>query len=269
MTGSLQGKIAVITGGTQGLGAAIANEFKQAGAAGLILCGRNAEKGAAVADKLTGDGCVAHFHKTDLTNVDDCRSAIHKAEQHFGRIDVLVNAGAMTDRGSILDTSPELFDQIMATNVRGPFFLIQEAIKLMKKTEVKGSIVNICSMSGLTGQPFIAAYCTSKGALATLTRNTAYATVRNNIRVNALNIGWMASEGEDRIMKQYHGAQDDWLQKAAADLPFGRLIEPAEVARAVAFLASEQSGLMTGSVVNYDQSIWGGYDNPPAPASAL
>ncbi|MEG3111898.1 MULTISPECIES: SDR family oxidoreductase [Pantoea] len=269
MTHFLDGKIAVITGGTQGLGAAIAKEFKQSGAAGLILCGRNAEKGAAVAEQLSSPECAVHFVKTDLTNVEDCRKAIKTAETHFGRLDVLVNAGAMTDRGTIIDTSPELFDQMFATNVRGPFFLMQETVKLMKRTEVKGSIVNICSMSGLAGQPFISAYCASKGALATLTRNTAFATLRNNIRVNALNIGWMASEGEDRIMKQYHGAEDNWLEKAAADLPFGRLIDPHEVARAVVFLASEQSGLMTGSVVNYDQSVWGGYENSPAPAQPL
>ncbi|MFS2222625.1 SDR family oxidoreductase [Pantoea sp. B65] len=269
MTGFLDGKVAVITGGTQGLGAAIAGEFKQAGAAGLILCGRNAEKGIAMAEKLADASCNVQFIQTDLTNVEDCRNAIRAADKHFGKLDILVNAGAMTDRGTIIDTEPELFDKMFATNVRGPFFLMQESIKLMKRDGIKGSIVNICSMSGLAGQPFISAYCASKGALATLTRNTAFATLRNNIRVNALNIGWMSSEGEDRIMKQYHGADDNWLEKAAAQLPFGRLIDPAEVARAVTFLASDQSGLMTGSVVNYDQSVWGGYDNTPAPAQPI
>jgi NAD(P)-dependent dehydrogenase (short-subunit alcohol dehydrogenase family) len=79
----------------------------------------------------------------------------------------------------------------------------------------------------------------------------------------------MASDGEDRIMKTYHGAKDNWLDEAARQQPFGRLIDPAEVARAVAFLSSDESGLMTGSMIEYDQSVWGGYDEPPRPNAAL
>ena len=87
--------------------------------------------------------------------------------------------------------------------------------------------------------------------------------------MNGLNIGWMATEGEDRVMRTYHGASDGWLDDAARDQPNGRLIDPFEVARAVAFLSSADSGLMTGSVVEYDQSIWGGYESGPAPKVAL
>jgi NAD(P)-dependent dehydrogenase (short-subunit alcohol dehydrogenase family) len=135
---------------------------------------------------------------------------------------------------------------------------------------IEGAIVNIGSTSERAGQPFIAPYCASKGALATLTRNSGYALMRNRIRVNQLDIGWMASDGEDRIQREYHGAQADWLAKAAAALPFGRLLDPAEVARAVAFLASDDSEMMTGSVIQFDQSVWGGYDaGPPTPAAAL
>ena len=123
-------------------------------------------------------------------------------------------------------------------------------------------------MSAKAGQPFLAAYCASKGALATLTENTAYALLRNRIRVNQLNIGWMASDGEMRIQK-LDGSPDDWLEKAAPKQPWGRLIDPQEVARAVAFLASEESGLMTGSVVQYDQSVWGAYDGAPHPEKPL
>ena len=158
---------------------------------------------------------------------------------------------------------------MFAVNVRGPFFLMQDAIKLMRRDKIEGTIVNICSMAGKAGQPFIAAYCASKGALATLTQNTAYAVLRNRIRVNGLNIGWMASEGEDRIQRAYHGGNPNWLAEAAARQPFGRLIDPHEVARAVVFLSSDESGLMTGSMVNYDQSIWGAYDAAPQPAAPL
>lgn len=266
----LTGKVAVVTGGTQGVGAAIARQFTQQGASAVVICGRNQVKGVKVAERLNREGeTKVDFVRADLSNVEDCRNVIATADKLHGRVDILVNAGGMSDRGTILDTDPELFDRIFATNVRGPFFLMQEAIKLMRRDNIAGSIVNICSMSSLAGQPFIAAYCSSKGALATLTRNTAYALLRNRIRVNGLNIGWMASEGEDRIMKQYHSAEDNWLEKAAAAQPFGRLIQPEEVARAVAFLASEESGLMTGSMIEFDQSVWGGYDQASAPAAPL
>ena len=266
----LTNKIAVVTGGTQGLGAAIARTFAERGAAGLVLCGRSVEKGRACAAAIEADlGTRSIFVEADLGLVASCREVIAQADRAFGRIDALVNAAGVTDRGTILDTSEELFDRIFAVNVRAPFFLMQEAIRIMRREATEGTIVNIGSMSALAGQPFIAAYCSSKGALATLTRNTAYALLRNRIRVNGLNIGWMASEGEDRIMREYHGAQDGWLEQASSEQPTGRLIDPFEVARAVVFLSTPESGLMTGSVMEYDQTIWGGYEVGAAPKQAL
>jgi NAD(P)-dependent dehydrogenase (short-subunit alcohol dehydrogenase family) len=264
------GKVAVITGGAQGLGAAVAALMAERGAKGIVICARSKEKGEAKARELSETtGTQVHFVAADLSRVEDCRAVIAAADAQFGRVDILVNAAATTDRGTLLDTDPELFDRMFATNVRAPFFLMQEAVRLMKREGIEGAIVNICSMSALAGQPFIAAYCASKGALATLTQNTAYGLLRNRIRVNGLNLGWMASDGEDRIQREYHGASATWLSDAAAEQPFGRLIDPKEAARAVAFLASGESGLMTGSMVNYDQSIWGAYDDAPHPAAPL
>jgi NAD(P)-dependent dehydrogenase (short-subunit alcohol dehydrogenase family) len=266
----LEGKIAVVTGGTQGLGATIARLFADRGAEGVVICGRNRDKGEAKAKEISdATATKVVYQQADLEKVEDARAVIARADKEFGRVDALVNAAAITDRGNILDTSPELFDRMFAVNVRAPFFLMQEAIKLMKRESIEGTIVNIGSMSAKAGQPFIAAYCASKGALETLTKNTAYAVLRNRVRVNGLNIGWMASEGEDRIQREYHGAADDWLVKAAASQPFGRLVDPAEVARACAYLSSSESGLMTGSVICFDQSIWGAYDGSPHPAAPL
>lgn len=263
----LDGKIAVVTGGTQGLGAAIARRFAEAGCAGIVTCGRSTARGEAVAASLTKATDVPfHFVTADLGDVEDCQRVVAQADSRFGGIDVLVNAAGITDRGSILDTTPELFDTMMAVNVRGPFFLMQHAAKLMIRDGTPGAMVNIGSTSALAGQPFITAYCTSKGALATLTRNAAFSLMRNRIRINQLNIGWMASDGEDRIQRKFHGADENWLQEAAAGQPFGRLLDPAEVARAVAFLVSDDAGMMTGSVINFDQSVWGGYSSaPPTP----
>lgn len=267
----IEGKIAVVTGGTQGLGAAVARGFADAGAAGVVICGRSADKGAAVAAEIRyATGVAVEFVAADLAKVASCRAVIAAADRAFGRVDVLVNAAGLTDRGNLLNTSEELFDRMFAVNVRAPFFLMQDAALLMIRDGIAGAIVNIGSASAKAGQPFIAPYCASKGALATLTRNSSFALMRNRIRVNQLNIGWMASDGEDRIQREYHQADDDWLEKAAAEQPFGRLIDPAEVARAVTFLASDDSGIMTGSVIHFDQSVWGAYDSaPPTPAAAL
>ena len=253
----MDGKVCVIAGATQGLGAAIARRLAAAGAAGIVVTGRNEARGKEVAEGITTKyGAPALFLRADLSSVDDCRLVIAETDKRFGRIHVLVNAGALTERGTILNTTPELFDRLFATNVRGPFFLMQEAIKLMIRDGIEGAICNIGSISALSGQPFINPYCASKGALTTLTANTAFSVMGNRIRVNQLNVGWMASDHELELQAAEKG-NSNWMEKAVRNLPFGRLVDPAEAARAVNFLVSDDAGLMTGSIVNLDQSVWG------------
>ena len=195
---------------------------------------------------------------------------IAEAATRFGTLHGLVNCAGMSDRGTILNTTPELFDAIFAVNVRAPFFLMQAAIKLMIANKVEGSIVNIITMTSHGGQSFLTTYAASKGALVTLTKNVAFSAMRNRIRVNGLNIGWMDTPHEDDIQKQYHQASDDWLEKAEREQPFGRLLKPREVARGVAFLLSEESGMMTGAVIDFDQNVVGcGDDGAPQPQQIL
>ncbi|MBS7703126.1 SDR family oxidoreductase [Chelatococcus asaccharovorans] len=256
----LGGKVAIVTGGTQGLGEAIAREFAARGLTGIVVTGRNRERGASVAAALCAQGCRAIFHAADLSDLAAVQSIVPVAERHFGRLDILVNAAGDTDRGTILDTTPELYNRIMAVNLTAPFFLIQDAATLMRRLGIAGTVVNIQSMSAHGGQPFLAAYSVSKGALATLTRNAAYGLRADRIRVNGLNIGWMATPGEDAILRLRHGAEDGWQEEAARRQPFGRLVDPREVAKAVAYLASGESGLMTGANIDFDQTILGAHD---------
>ncbi|MGB0664682.1 MAG: SDR family oxidoreductase [Pontibacterium sp.] len=264
---SIKGKVAVITGSTQGLGAAIAHLFAKAGAAGIVTCGRTPEKGEQVCKSITEQyGTQVHFVKADLGNTADVHNIIVETDKVFGRIDILVNAAGLTDRGTLLNTDEALFDKMFATNVKAPFFLMQDALKIMIREGIKGSIVNIGSTSERCGQPFLSAYSASKGALGTLTRNSGYALMRNQVRVNQLDIGWMNSDHERKIQAEESG-DPNFIDKEAAKLPFGRLLEPEEVAKAVLWLASDDSGMMTGSVVHFDQSVWGGYDaQSPAPS---
>jgi NAD(P)-dependent dehydrogenase (short-subunit alcohol dehydrogenase family) len=267
---SFSGQYFVVTGSTQGLGAAVAHTLARRGAAGLIICGRRPEQGREQVRLLAELDCQAHFVQADLEEVDDCRKIVAAAHEHFGTLHGLVNCAGMSDRGTILDTSPDLFDRLFAVNVRAPFFLMQEAIKLMVEKQVAGAIVNIQSVVAHGGPTYLTAYSASKGALAILTKNAAYSALYNRIRVNGLNIGWMDTPHEDEIQRRYHGAKDGWLADAERKQPFGRLLKPEEVAQSVAFLLSRESGMMSGTVIDLEQGVIGcGEATAPRPDHAL
>jgi NAD(P)-dependent dehydrogenase (short-subunit alcohol dehydrogenase family) len=263
------GKVAIVTGGTQGLGEAIAELLSERGAAGLVLVGRNARRGKEIAAGFTDKGTKARYVQADLGKMEDVHKVIADADKTFGRVDILVNVAATTDRGSIISTSPELFDRMFAVNVRAPFFLMQGAAKIMRREKIDGKMINILSMSAHGGQPFLAAYSSSKGALAILTKNAAFALMPDHIRVNGLNIGWMDTPGEHAIQMRYHTTDPKWLQEAERKQPFGRLLKPTEVARAVAYLASDESGMITGSIIDFDQQVLGSSESAPHPSHRL
>lgn len=262
---SLQGRYAIITGSTQGLGEATARLFAERGAAGIIITGRNGERGAAVAAALTAQGCTAHFVQAELAKLEDCQRIVAAADKHFGQVHILVNAAAMTARSTIWDTTVDLWDQTLDINLRAPYFLIQAAVKIMQREGIAGSIINISSVASHGSVPFLAPYAISKGALNILTKNVAYALMRHRIRVNALNLGWMDTPAEDVIQRQYHSNGQEWLAAAEAAQPFGRLLKPDEVARAIAYLASDESGMMTGALIDFDQSVIGAGPQPVPP----
>ncbi len=253
------GRVFVVTGGTQGLGTAIAEALAAAGAAGIVICGRNRDHGAGVKARLEAAGAEAEFVAADLARADDCLAVMAACERRFDRVDGLVNAAGLTERGGIDDADVALWDRMFAVNARAPFLLMQAAIRLMRRQRVAGSIVNIITMSSHGGQPKLTVYAASKGALATLTRNVAHAVRRDRIRVNGLNLGWTDTPNEHRVQLA-EGQPEDWLVGAEAAQPFGRLIKPDDVARASLFLLGPDSGLMTGSVIDYDQMVIGAYD---------
>ncbi len=255
----LSGKSVIITGGSQGVGEGIARAAAAAGAKGLCLHGRNAERGRKVAQELSAGACRAEFVAGDLGDPAACRALVAEAEKRLGPIDGLVNAAGLTDRGTIDDTSVELWDRLFAVNVRAPFILTQELVRRLKRDRRPGSIVNIITMSSHGGQPFLTAYATSKGALATLTRNNAHALRAHRIRVNGLNIGWTDTPGEHAIQAR-DGKPADWLATAEARQPFGRLIRATDVATLAVYLLSDAAEMMTGALIDFDQNVMGTYD---------
>lgn len=258
-------KNAIVTGSTQGIGEAISRKLISKGLNNLIICGRNSERGNKLSKEFTDLGCKTVYVQSDLSKLEDCNKIIDTAIKSFKKIDILVNSAGTTVRGTLIDTSPELFDKIFAVNVRAPFFLMSGVVKNMISNDTSGSILNIISMSSHGGQPKLSAYSTSKGALATLTKNVAFAYMRNNIRVNGLNIGWSDTPGEHTIQKESDNAPDDWLVTAEKDQPMGRLIKPKEIAEVSNFILSAKSGMMTGVIMDYDQSVHGANYTPPRP----
>lgn len=264
--GRFSGKVALVTGSTQGVGEAIAEQLVDEGLSGLVVTGRNEERGRAVAARLGDAGCRTVFKAADLGDSGAVSNLIDVADREFGRIDVLVNAAGDSHRGTLEDTTIELFDHLMAVNVRAPFQLMQGAIRMMRRDGIEGSIVNIASVAAHGGPPYLTIYATTKGALVTLTKNVANSVLWDRIRVNVLNIGWMDSPGEHAIRTRFHGGDERWLEKAEATLPFGRLLKTPEVAKAVAFLASGESGMMTGAAVDFNQMVIGcvAVEHPPS-----
>ncbi|MFO1037543.1 MAG: SDR family oxidoreductase [Geminicoccaceae bacterium] len=255
---SFRGRVALVTGAAQGVGAATARLMAARGAAGVALADVNEAGVNAVAAELEGMGCAALAVPGDLGVVANCFSAVDEAGERFGRLDCLVNAAGLTDRGTIEDTTPELYERIFAVDARAPFFLMQRAVPWMRRAG-GGTIVNIVSITVHGGAPYLAPYVAAKGALAALTKNVAASLLRDRIRVNGINLGWTLTPNERRVQMEAHGQPEDWPERTAATLPFGRLLTPEDAAQTICFLASGESSLMTGALIDFDQQVIGAY----------
>ncbi|MGG5809090.1 SDR family oxidoreductase [Falsiroseomonas sp. CW058] len=255
---SLAGRVVLVTGGTQGIGEGCALAAAEAGAAAVCITGRDAARGAAVAAKLRALGARAHFVAADLADAEATMGVVAQAEAALGPVDGLVNAAGLTDRGTVLDTPAALWDRLFAVNARAPFLLTQAMARRLQALGRPGAIVNVITMSSHGGQPFLTAYSSSKGALATLTKNTALGLRPLRIRVNGINMGWADTPGEHAI-QQRDGNPADWLDRAAPAQPFGRILRPSDVAGLAVYLLSDAAEMMTGSLIDFDQNVMGAY----------
>lgn len=259
--------ITIISGGTQGLGEAVARRLIHQGlASGLVLTGRSADRGTRLAAEFSGAGVPSVFVAVDAADVTAPERVVAACQERFGTVHGVVNVAASVSRATIFEDSPEHFDQMMAVNVRAPYFLIQQASRLMIATGATGSIVNVGSVSGHGGHTKLAAYSISKGALSVMTRHLAFALMRHRIRVNQVSPGWMDTESEHVTQTTLDGSPVNWLELAEAERPMGRLVKPWEVANAIVFCLSPDSGLMTGNCIDVDQSVQGAGD-PPLPSA--
>ncbi len=247
---TLTDRVAIVTGSTSGIGRGIARHFAQLGAT-VVVHGTNRAHGEAVAAEIRAGGGRALFIAANLAVTDDCQAIIRTAAGEFGGIDILVNNAADTSRGTIESVPLALWDRILDVNLRAPFILMQAVIPHMRAGN-GGSILNIGSVNAYIGEPKLCPYSVSKGGLMTLTKNAAAFLNQYRIRVNQLNVGWTLTEGEHRV-KLLEGKGEGWLEDAVKTRPFGRLLEPQDVAYAAAYFASDESACITGSVMDMEQ----------------
>jgi NAD(P)-dependent dehydrogenase (short-subunit alcohol dehydrogenase family) len=260
--------ITIVNGGTQGLGEAVARRLAEGDfTTGLVLVGRSVDRGRHLADELTTAGTDTSFVEADMTDPAAPAAVVDHAVGRFGAVHGVVNVAAATSRATLFDDTPEHVDRQFALNVKAPYFLIQAAARHMVEHGTPGSIVNVGSTTGHGGQTKLTAYAMSKGALTVMTKNLAFGLMRHGIRVNQVNPGWMETESEHRTQIEQDGAPENWLELAAPTRPLGRLVQPWEVANAIAYCLSPDAGMLTGNCIDVDQSVQGAGD-PPMPSDA-
>jgi NAD(P)-dependent dehydrogenase (short-subunit alcohol dehydrogenase family) len=253
----LDGKVVIVTGSTQGVGQAIARLAASSGAAGIVVTGRNAERGKAAVDEIATLGGAAHFVAAELADPAAPEKIVAACVEKFGRVDGLVNAAALTDRASLLDGTVEFWNRMFSANARAPYFLMQHCVKDMRRRKAPGAIVNVLSVNIHCGLPSLAIYSASKGALAVLTKNVANAHKEDRIRCNGIILGWTDTPAEREMQSKTLGLGDDWLEKVEKAQPFGRLLKPEDVANLAVFLLSDAAGPMTGALIDQEQRVPG------------
>ena len=250
----LAGRVVVVTGAASGIGLAVARMAVAEGVSALVLTDRDAAGIKRLAAELDADtACVT----ADLTDPAAPATIATAATQKFGRIDGLVNAAGLTTRASLTTATPAIWDQLFTVNTRAAFFLMQAVVADLVARNAEGSIVNILSMNALCGIPELAVYSGSKGALATLTRNAAHAHMADRIRVNGINLGWVATATEHRMQAETLGRGPGWLAEDSAKMPLGRLVTAEEAARLAVFLLGSASVPISGAIIDLEQKVAG------------
>jgi len=260
----LLNKVIIVTGSTTGIGKAIALRCISEGAS-VVVHGLEKDLGETVISQIGKEKSVLHVE--DIANEGAAGRLVNLAVKTFGKLDAVVNNAAIIHSSNIETTDPEVFEKVLGINLLAPFALIRSALPELAKT--KGCVLNIGSVNAYSGEPNLLAYSVSKGALMTLTRNLGDSLYREyGVRVNQINPGWVLTEREIQ-RKRDHGLKDDWfaeLPKTYA--PSGRILLPEEIASASVYWLSDESGPVSGQVMDIEQYPFIGR-NPPKDSSTI
>jgi len=245
----LKGKIALITGAAQGLGAAIARRFTEEGAS-VLVCDVNAEAGEATVRAIAAAGGSAAFQTLDVTDEASWVAALAAALTRFGRLDVLVNNAGINIREPIEEMQAENFDKMLAVNVKGPFFGIKHAIPVLRKGG-GGAIINMSSICGLVGHKYTTeAYTITKGAVTLMTRTVGVRYAKDNIRCNSIHPSTV-----DTPLVQVLFQDPQKKAERLGEVPLGRLATEADVANAAVYLASDEGAFLNGVALPVDGGL--------------
>jgi len=251
----LNGKIAFITGATDGIGKAIALLFAKEGAK-IVMIGRDEVKGNSALEEVKQNG-EAVYLKADVSNSTQIRNAVDKTIQKYGRIDILVNNAGVSPVGNVVDTSEEDWDYAINVNLKGVFLCCKYVIPYMEKNR-GGVIINMGSINSLMALEKEAAYDASKGGVLMLTKATAIDFAKSNIRVNCI----CPAAIETTSLKAVFDSSPDpakMRQSFTAKHPVGRIGQPGEIAKVAVFLATDSSSFITGAAIPVDGGILAGW----------
>ncbi|HEX7629626.1 MAG TPA: 3-oxoacyl-[acyl-carrier-protein] reductase [Candidatus Methylomirabilis sp.] len=243
-----QGKVALITGGSRGIGAAVAQALATAGAA-VAVCARNGEAAAATASNIAAQGGQALGVAADVSRAEDAERLVKACLERFGRLDILVNNAGITRDGLVLRMKDEDWSDVLAVNLNGAFYCARAALRVILKQKQSGRIINIGSVVGSMGNAGQANYVTSKAGLIGLTKALAREVAARGVTVNLVAPGFietdMTANLPDAAKETYRG-----------QIPLGRFGTAADVAAAVAFLASDGAAYITGQVIHVNGGMW-------------
>ncbi len=243
----LKDKVAIVTGGSQGIGAAISYAFGREGAKVAVANHGNMELGRAVAKKITDAGGVAMSYRCDVSNREECRTLVQEVQKTFGTVDILVNNAGVYRPNEIENIPLEEWNLIMGVNVNGCFFMAQAVVPIMKQKR-SGKIIFIASVGGTNAFPTSAAYCASKGAVIMMAKTLAYDIAKHGINVNAISPGNTTTPLNEQLRR--NPGFVDWI---ASQTPSGRAyLDTKDIAGAAVFLASEESNGCHGANIIVD-----------------
>lgn len=238
----LNGKVAIVTGGTRGIGLAIVKKFLNNGAKVVLFGSKKESVEKALAELKNENKEVIGFYP-NLTNVDEVRQTFKEVAEHFGKIDILVNNAGLSSSTKIEDYTIEEYDKIANVNMKGVFVCSKEIVPYLKET--KGNIINISSMVSIYGQPAGCVYPMSKFAVNGLTKSLSRELASVGIRVNAVAPGITKTD-------MVASLPDEMIKPLIATIPIGRIGEPEDIANACLFLASDMASYVTGEIMQVD-----------------